>query len=177
VTIIPGTVIILSGTQTNPAIDVSLVDFSWSQVSGDAVVLTNANSAKATFTSPPQTAATPIITREFQLKVNLKSDPTITSTDNVIIKTDKSQQDTVIIDSYTHTSSQGGTLSVIAHSNVLFDAKLQLFLGTSTTGIVMTDNGGGLFSYSSRGTKKPASITVRSVYGGFDGRTATTAKR
>jgi hypothetical protein len=181
VLIIPGTVIVLSGTQTNPEIDASLIDFSWTQASGDPVTLTNANGAKATFTSPAQSAATPIITHEFQLKVTLKSDPTATSTDNVIIKTDKSQKDTVVIDSYTWTSSQGGTLSVTAHSNVVLggadSAKLQLFLGTAATGIAMTDNGGGLFSYSSRSTKRPVSITVKSIYGGSDGRTATTAKR
>lgn len=177
ITEIPGAVITLSGSNKNADINSADLIYSWTQVAGPSVLLVGTDKPKCSFTAPTQPSATPIVSRDFKLILLQKTDTTVNNTASTNVKTDKSKKDVVTIDSYTWTTTQGGTLSVTAHSNVVADtsAGLTLFLGTSTTAIVMQSQGGGVFSYSARSTKKPASITVKSTYGGSSTRTDVTS--
>lgn len=99
----------------------------------------------------------------------------------MLATSDSVGKDAVVIDSYTWSSLQGGTISVTAHTNVVDGtAKLSLSLNNPTPGaaIQMTSQGGGKFSYNARSTKKPTNgVIVTSNFGGSDAKTATSAKR
>lgn len=99
----------------------------------------------------------------------------------MLVTSDPAGKDDVVIDSYTWSSLQSGTISVTAHTNVADGtAKLSVSLNNPTPGaaIQMTSQGGGKFSYNARSTKKPTNgVTVASNFGGSNAKTATSAKR
>lgn len=174
----PGVVVTLSGKADNAAsLPANDLTYSWSQVSGPTVTLTGATSAKASFTAPSAAALTKYT---FALKVTSASEKT-DSTDNIDVSSDPNGLDTVVIDSYTTTTQQGGTIAVNAHTNVVDGtAKLtiQLINGAAGNPIAMTDIGGGKFTYTARSTKKPTGgITVTSNFKGKSTITTTTSKR
>ena len=141
------------------------------------MTLNGAASPSAAFTAP---AVATLTTYTFSCKVSSTNFAT-NSTDTIIVTNNPNGKDEIVIDSYTWSSGNGGTISVIAHSNVIDgSAKLSLVLNNPGAGapIVMTSTGGGKFSYSARSTKKPSNgITVQSQFGGSTSTTATTAKR
>ncbi|KAJ9665686.1 hypothetical protein H2201_004170 [Coniosporium apollinis] len=173
----PGVVVTLQGSNTNDKIAAADLVFAWTQISGPTgITLAGANTAKATFTAPTQADA--VTNREFQLTVSSKSDATIKSTDTVVVKIDKAIKDVVTITSYTHTNTNGGTLSVTAQTNVMDGSVTSMSLVLSgTTTVAMTNQQGGKWSYNARSTKKPTSVLVRSPLGGTDSKTAVTARR
>lgn len=99
----------------------------------------------------------------------------------ITVATDNSIKDVVTINSYTWTTTQGGTLSVTASTNYVVDGvatSLSLFLNPSQTALTMNYNGNGVFSFSQRSTKKPAGgVTVKSKLGGQDTKAGVTARR
>jgi hypothetical protein len=175
----PGSLVTLIGQNNKPTIPDANLVYTWTQVSGPTVTLSGTG-ATVSFTAPAQAAATAVVNREFKLTVSQASDSAISSTDNVIVKTDTSIKDTIQITSYTWTSTQSGTISVTAKTNYIVDgnAKLQLFLNPSTAAITMVNSGGGVWSYSSRSTKQPAGgVTVKSSFGSSATLTTRTAKK
>jgi len=177
----PGVVVKLSGKADNsstlPANDLT---YSWTQVSGPTVTLTGAGSATASFTAPAQPSSTALVKYTFALTVKSASEAT-SSTDNVDVSSDFNGLDTVVIDSYTSTTQGGGTIAVSAHTNVVDDtAKLSIQLVNAATGnpILMTNAGGGKFTYNVKGVKKPTGgIIVTSNFKGKATSTTTTTKR
>ncbi|KAK5734173.1 hypothetical protein LTR17_009156 [Elasticomyces elasticus] len=151
--------------------------FAWTQTGGPTITLSGTASPSAAFTAP---AVATLTTYTFSCKVSSTGFAT-SSTDTIIVTNDPNGKDEVIIDSYTWSSGNGGTISAIAHSNVVDgSAKLSLVLNNPGAGapIPMTSTGGGKFSYSARSTKKPSNgITVQSQFGGSTSTTTTTAKR
>lgn len=175
----PGVVITLRGKDDNniPASDASYI---WTQVSGPSASLTllGATGLTASFTAPAQ--ATPTVAREFQLKIALKAKPTVTATDTVAFKCDNTLADVVTIDSYTHTNSQSGTISVICSSNVVDGQNTGMTLnidGPSARTVPMSPLGGGKWSYNSRSVNKPNTVRCTSNLKGTASRTTTTARR
>jgi hypothetical protein len=174
----PGVVVTLSGKTDNsltlPSGDLS---YAWTQITGPTVTLTGAASSTASFTAPSVAALTKYT---FALTVTSASEKS-NSTDNVDVSSDPNAVDTVVIDSYTTTTQNGGTISVTAHSNVVDGtAKLTLQLLNPTAGaaLTMTSAGGGKYTYNVKGTKKPSGgITVTSNLKGKSTITATTTKR
>ena len=75
----------LSGSATDP--DGDTLMYSWSQINGQSVSITNSDMASASFTSPDVTAGSPE-TLSFQLTV---SDGSLTTTDDVDIVVSESQ--------------------------------------------------------------------------------------
>lgn len=182
----PGTVVSITGANNNTALKATDLTFAWKQTlpAGETLTIKGADTAKMSFTSPAQTASQAVITREFELKICLVSDSTKCSTDRVKVTTDRAQKDTVTITGYQYASSNGGRITVTATSNVVLTgnsgAKLQLFLGTETTGRAMTQDttDGGLYTYTARSIgKQPASIKVTSALLGSDSRTALLRRR
>jgi hypothetical protein len=177
---LPGSPITLSGTDTNANVPDTDVTYAWTQVSGPSVTLSGTG-AKVSFTAPANAAATPIVNSTFTLTIARKDNPTIKSTDDVIITTNKATKDTVSIQSYTWTTQQGGTLSVSAKTNYILDnttASLKLILLPGTAQLSMTGASGGVWTYQARSTKNPAGgVQVKSALGGSDTKTTVTAKR
>lgn len=174
----PGVVVTLSGKADNSAsLPAGDLTYSWSQVSGPTVTLSGGASPTASFTAPSVAALTKYT---FALTVTSASEKT-NSTDNIDVSSDPKGLDTLVIDSYTTTTQNGGTISITAHSNVVDGtAKLSVQLLNPTAGaaIAMTSAGGGKYTYSARSTKKPTGgITVSSNLGGKSTITATTQKR
>lgn len=174
----PGVVVKLSGKADNsstlPAGD---LNYSWSQISGPTVTLTGGSSPTASFTAP----SVAILTNcTFELTVSSASEGT-NNTDSAIVSNDPNAVDTVVIDSYTTTTQNGGTIAVTAHTNVVDGtAKLsvQLLNPTAGTPVAMVSAGGGKFTYSAKGVKKPSGgISVTSNFKGKATSTTTTAKR
>jgi hypothetical protein len=178
ITQIPGSLVTLRANLTNTDLTFNDVNVTWTQTSGPAVELLGANTAIATFISPLQ-GTTAKVVRAFVATAVLKDNNAkpLSGSTNTTVTTDRALKDVVNIDSYTWTTRQGGTIAVVAHSDVVVDgsSKLQLFLGTSTTAIDMVDMGSGIFSYGARSIKKVVSITVKSVYGGSMTITAATS--
>jgi len=174
----PGVVVKLSGKADNsstlPANDLT---YKWTQTSGPAITLTGGGSPTASFTCPSVAAATKYT---FALTVTSASEAS-SNTDSVDVSSDPAALDTVVIDSYTTTTQNGGTISVTAHTNVVDGtAKLtvQLVNGTPGAAIAMTDAGAGKYTYSARSTKKPTGgIIVTSFWKGKATSTTTTTKR
>lgn len=178
----PGVVVKLSGKADNSAsLPAGDLTYAWTQVSGPTVTLTGGASATASFTAPSVAALTKYT---FELKVTSASEAT-SSTDSIDVSSDPNGLDTVVIDSYTTTTQNGGTISVTAHTNVVDGTaklSLQLVNGTPGTALAMTDAGGGKFTYSARSTKKPTggiivSSKIGTKAGGTAKSTVTTSKR
>ena len=174
----PGVVVSLSGKPDNagslPSGDLS---YSWSQTAGPTVTLSGGAAATASFTAPSVAALT---SYTFELTVSSKSLGT-KSTDTVVVTNDPKAIDAVVIDSYTTTKQQGGSISMTAHSNVVDgSAKLTLQLLNPNAGaaLTMTSAGGGKFTYNARSTKQPSGgIKVTSNLGGTVSKTTTSSKR
>jgi hypothetical protein len=178
----PGVVVKLVGKADNsstlPANDLT---YKWSQVSGPAVTLTGGASPTASFTAPAQpSGATAAVKYSFALTVVSASEAS-NSTDTADVSSDPTALDTVVIDSYTTTTQNGGTISVTAHTNVVDGTAkmtLQLVNGATLTSFAMADAGAGKFTYSARSTKKPTGgIVVTSSWKGKATSTTTTTKR
>ena len=179
----PGVIVTLAGKADNsstlPAGDLK---YSWSQVSGPTVTLTGGTSPTASFTAPAQpSGATAIVKYSFALTVTSTSEAT-NSTDTVDVSSNPTALDTVVIDSYTTTTQNGGTISVTAHTNVVDGtAKMTIQLVTGTTpgtAVAMTDAGNGKYQYNVRSTKKPTGgIIVTSFWKGSAKSATTTTKR
>jgi hypothetical protein len=177
----PGVVVKLSGKADNAAtLPANDLTYSWSQISGPTVTLTGAGSPTASFTPPSSPTSKVVVKYTFALTVTSASEGT-NSTDNVDVSSDPNGLDTVVIDSYTTTTQNGGTISVTAHTNVVDEtAKLsiQLVNGAAGSPISMANNGGGKFTYNVRSTKKPTGgIIVTSNFSGKASSTTTTTKR
>lgn len=181
-TALPGSVVTLIGSNTNALIPESDLSYTWFQASGSSITIQGTGKT-VSFPAPAQVAATPIILRDIQLIITNKgATPAINSSPaHIIVSTDKSVKDFVTINSYTWTTTQGGTLSVTASTNYVVDGTnitLQLLLNPSTTPLTMNYNGGGVWSFSQRSTKKPAGgVTVKSTLGGTDTKAGVTARR
>jgi len=173
----PGVMVTLNGKNDNAAITASDLTYAWTQTSGPTITLTGADKATASFTAP---ASASLVTYAFTLTVKSTSAGT-SSTDSVTLTNDPSIKDNVVIDSYTWNSSQGGTISVTARSDVVDgSARLTLFLLNPNAGaaITMTNQGGGRFSYNARSIKRPsAGVRVTSNLGGTTSSNTLTTKK
>lgn len=176
-TVRPGVLVTLSG-QSSGATDAT---YSWAQTpgtfTGTALTLTNGNTAKATFTTP---VVTTLATYNFTLTVKSASLGT-SATSTVLITNDPKAVDIIVIDSYTTTTQQGGTISVNAHTNVVDgSAKLsiQLLNPNAGTAVAMTSLGGGKWTYNARSTKTPSGgVQVTSQFGGKAVKTTVSQRR
>lgn len=99
----------------------------------------------------------------------------------MLVTNDPNGNDHVALDSYTHTTQNGGTISVTCHTDVVDGtATMSLFLLNPTAGseLKMTSQGGGKFSYNARSTKKPSGgVRCVSNFRGFANSVSTTAKK
>jgi hypothetical protein len=174
-----GVVAVLSGTVSNsqefPSNDLS---YSWAQKTGSPLTITGGNTAKCSFTLPNVTAIT-----EYELTLTVESASNgLSSNDTIKVLNDPATADIIVIDSYTWTSRQSGTISVNAHSNVVDGAaRLQLILNTGAANpapINMVNAGAGRFTYNARSTNQPTGgITVQSNLGGRATTTTLSQKR
>ncbi|GME28687.1 uncharacterized protein LTHEOB_9665 [Neofusicoccum parvum] len=164
--------------------DQSTLTYSWTQVSGDKITIDTTTASTLSFTAPSQTADK--IVRTFNCTISVK-DSTLAGWAAVNV-TSTNGADTVTIDSYTWVSQQGGTINIVAHTNVVWDptaadpAKgptLTLLFGNAAPNPVITPTyqGSGKWSWSSRSVKKPASIRITSTRGGSATLTSTTTKK
>ncbi|OAL46422.1 hypothetical protein IQ07DRAFT_150500 [Pyrenochaeta sp. DS3sAY3a] len=176
-----GTDVLLSGSNTAQGLRDSDLNFSWSQTSpsSPSIVLTNANSPKATFTAPTVSSETALL---FSLTITLKSNATISHTTNTTVTISPSIPDTVTMDAYTWESRQSGTISVSCSSNVRNgDNKAMTLVLNTNTRIAMQANGGaGKWTYSSRSVSRPTTLKcVSDLRGESASRagTATTRRR
>lgn len=175
----PGVVASLRGSVSNTAdFPTDDLKYNWTQLSGPKVTLSSLTATNPSFTVPATTA---IVKCVFNLNVKSTLAGT-SSSSNVTVTIDPSVKDVVTIDSYSWTTTQSGTISITAHSNVIDGtAKLTLYLSNpigTTTPITMVSAGGGKFSYGARSVKKPATgITIVSGFGGTVTTSATTAKK
>lgn len=176
-----GAQIVLQGSQTLDSIPANNLVYEWTKVSpaSPTVSIQNAASPTATIVAPSVGSET---TFEFQLKISLKSDPTVNSTANVTFKVNSSALDVVTLDAYTWESRQSGTIGVTCHSNVVNgDVKkmdLKLNNGARTIAMVATAGSPGRYSYSSRSVSRPTNVQCVSGLGGkTELITSTTARR
>lgn len=172
----PGVVVTLAGKADSAAsLPSGDLTYSWTQIEGPTLTLTGGAKPTASITLPTVGALT---TYSFNLTVTSASTKE-TSTDTVVVTNDPKANDAVLIDSYTTTTQQGGTISITAHSNVVDgSAKLTVQLNNAGAALAMVDAKGGKWTYNARSVKAPANgITVTSSLGGKTTKTTTTSKR
>ncbi|KAF2489860.1 hypothetical protein BU16DRAFT_544219 [Lophium mytilinum] len=172
-----GALVTLVGSNTEADFTNADLNFAWTQTADSpTVTLTGADKPSASFTAP---AVTAITTSTFFLKISLKSDSSVSSTATVAIKVDPNKLDVVVLDKYTWASSQGGTIAVTAHSNVVDGSNTArtLVLGGTTQLVMLKGTNPGTWTYSARSTKKPASVQAKSNIGGVSAVVTTTTSR
>jgi hypothetical protein len=169
----PGTAVALSAKNNAPNIDTTALTFAWTQSSGDPVTLNKPNTATPSFIAPLQ-GTTNILTRSFEVTITHTSGST--SKDTVVVTTDITVKDIVVIDAYSRVNSQGGTITVSARSDLVGDPNAQMLIKVATGGFVaMTKVGtnSGKWSYSQRSTPAGAPIVVKTRIGATDFGTAS----
>ena len=174
-----GSQVLLRGSNTASGLSNSVLDFAWTQTnpSTPSITIQNPSSPTASFTAPSLTSRT---TFAFQVKVSLKSDPSISSTATVTVAISPTAPDNVVVDIYTWESRQSGSISVSCHSDVVNGANTAMTLRLSgTTNINMLPaNGPGKWAYTARNTGRPTSVQCISNLGGQSPVvTQTTARR
>ncbi|KAJ4991922.1 hypothetical protein SVAN01_02517 [Stagonosporopsis vannaccii] len=175
-----GSLITITGSNTNTKLTDAQLSFAWSGPSG--ITINNANKPVMNFVNPWQSTTAPT-TRTFTLKICLASDANTCSSANVDVVTNKNQ-DTVTITSYQFASKGGGTISVTAKSNNVLTtgpdaANLQIQLSGAGTFISMTADttNGGTYTYNAKVGKQPSSIAVKSTHGSNVATTSALVRR
>ncbi|KAH7063635.1 hypothetical protein B0J12DRAFT_694536 [Macrophomina phaseolina] len=199
VTSIPGALVSLSA-KDDSGNDASTLSYSWKLVStdGEAVTLDSTTTSSLSFNVPAQ--KNDLVKRVFSCNITAtdSSGKALWNAASVTVTTDNKLADRVDILTYTHTSQQGGTINIVAQTNVLPDkakdaagATLSLQFGNAAGAansfVAATDSknaaiagvyqGSGKWSFGARSVKKPGSIRVVSSRGGNAVLTATTAKK
>src|ERR1700761_4421016 len=164
VSVLPGVQVSITATQTQPNVSASDLTFAWTEVSPtETLTLTGANTATLSFVVPaPQTPAT--LVRTFQvICTHVPTGSTAQTT--VTVTGDKSKGDTVTIDSYTITAKQAGTVSVVAHTDLVGDSTATMAVSFQGGGpIAMTSVGPGQFQFTqTKFGQAVESITVTSI--------------
>jgi hypothetical protein len=183
-TLIAGSLVTLSGSNTNTALPNGNLAFTWTLVTGTlaAGVLKDVTTPTASFIAP-QVATT----YTFSLKICVTGSTARcnTATTDITIQTKTSNAaitDIVTVESFTWVSSQSGTIAVSCRSNVV-DASLTTMTLTATTltggSVSMVKSAGdpGLFTYQSRSVKNPGQVSCISNLGGTSGTQIATAKK
>jgi hypothetical protein len=183
-TLIAGSLVTLSGSNTNTQLPNGNLAFTWTLVTGTLPpnTLKDATSPTASFIAPQVATA-----YTFQLRICVTGS-TIrcsTKTTTITIQTKASNpnaRDIVKVESFTHVSSQSGTISVSCRSSVV-DASLTFMTLTASTlpngsvQMVKSTADPGLFTYQSRSVKNPGTVSCTSNLGGTSGGVGLTAKR
>jgi hypothetical protein len=155
-TVISGALVRLDGRNSFDP-DFTPLTFNWTQTAGPRVNLSNRNAAGPTFRAPVVRMGGAPVSLSFQLTV---SDGLAMATDTVDV-TVQPAGDTVNITTATF-SLRRSTLSVVATSN---DPTSAAILTVSGFG-VMTNGGGGTFTFDAIGQQNPGMVTVNSSLGG-----------
>jgi hypothetical protein len=164
----PGTLVSLTAKNTAPNVQNTDITFSWAEtvpaLSGP-VTLLGANTAAPTFIAPLQ-GTIGILQRTFEVIVSHVSGST--SRDTIVVTTDITAKDVVVIDSYNRANNQGGTITVTAHTNLVADPAAQMAI--SVNGGVpqsMTKVGvnTGKFTYTQRSVPAGLPIVVSTRIG------------
>lgn len=174
-----GSLITITGSNTNTKLTDAQLSFAWSGPSG--ITINNANKPVMNFVGPWQSTTAPT-TRAFTLKICLASDANTCSSASVNVVTNKIQ-DTVTITSYQFTTKGGGTITVTAKSNNVLTgadgANLQIQLSGTGNFISMTPDttNGGTYTYTAKVGKQPSSIAVKSTHGSNIATTSALVRR
>jgi len=147
-TVLPGVQVTLSAQQTQPNVTASDLSWVWKEISpAETLTLTGANTATLSFVVPaPQTAAT--LVRTFHVEVtHIPTASTANAT--VTVTGDNSATDTVTIVSYSITNAMQGSVSVVASTDLVGDAKSTMTISFNGAGAIpMTNIGAGQFQYA-----------------------------
>jgi hypothetical protein len=147
----------LSATQGLAGIPASALTYSWTQIGGPTAGITLSSSSSATTTlDTPQGIAV----REFAVTITHQPSGS-TANDTVLLTTDNTSSDHIVIDTFTWVSRQSGTVNIVAHTDLVDpSATMRLRFNGGTAEIVLVKQGPGLFSYSARSTARPTSLRL-----------------
>lgn len=152
------TIVTLTAVQTNPSFNVKNLSFKWKQLDVTDVSPATGDSATFAFTVPLTNA----IKRTFQVTVADSVSGT-SATATVSVTTDNTKLDHPVIDSFTWTKNGGGTVSVVAYTELVDPgASMYLKLNNGNTQS-MTRAGAGRWTFNAVKTPQPNSVTVTSV--------------
>ncbi|KAI4801426.1 hypothetical protein E4T44_11560 [Aureobasidium sp. EXF-8845] len=172
----PGVVFKLGFNVTNSAdfIANDLV-FSWTQVEGPTLTLSDSTVASPSLTAPSGTVKATYV---YNIKVSSTKAGT-SGNANVTVVSDPLVKDIVTIESYTSNSSNGGSISVKARTNIVgYKAGMKVYVGSSATGTatILDYQGNGVYGGTIAKAKPiAAGIFVLSDAGGSKGLTTKTA--
>lgn len=161
VTVRPGTLVKLSAKNVAPNVDNAALTFSWVETTppaSGALTLTGANTATPSFITPLQ-GTTGIVQRTFEVTISHTSGTT--SKDSVVVKSDLTAKDKVVIDSYSRINSGSGTITVTAHTDLVGDPSAVMIIsvnGAAPQLMTKVGTNTGKFTYTQRST--PAGLRI-----------------
>jgi hypothetical protein len=152
---------------TVAGVDNVALTFSWVQLQPgtDLVTLNNANTATPSFIVPLQ-GTIGIVICTFEVTITHSSGTV--SKDSVDVKSDTSVKDNIVIDSYSRVNSQGGTITVTAHSDLVGDPSAQMLIsanGGGFTAMTKVGTNTGKWTFSQRSTPAGLPIVVKTRIG------------
>lgn len=168
ITVRPGTLVSLSARNTAPGVLNTDLTFFWVEIGADAsgpVTIVGGNTASPTFTAPLQGSIN-LLLRQFEVTVTHTSGTT--SKDTVTVKTDLTAKDTVVIDNYSRANNQGGTISVAAHTDLVFDPNALMVIsvnGAAPQPMTKVGTNTGKFTYTQRSVPAGVPIVVSTRIG------------
>jgi len=171
----PGVVLKLGFNVTNSADFIANdLTYSWTQVEGPTLTLSGSTVASPSLTAPSGTAKTTYV---YNIKVSSTKSGT-SGNANVTVISDPLVKDIITIESYTGTSSGGGSTSVTARTNIVgYKAVLKVYIGNSASGTAttMVSQGNGVFQATVKQKPVANGVFVTSDGGGSKGLTTKTA--
>jgi hypothetical protein len=171
----PGVVFKLGFNVTNSADFIANdLTYSWTQVEGPTVTLSDSTVASLSLTAPSGTVKATYV---YNIKVSSTKAGTSANA-NVTVVSDPLVKDIITIESYTGTNSGGGSTSVTARTNIVgYKAVLKVYLGNAVTGTAttMVSQGNGVFTATVKLKPVANGVFVTSDGGGSKGLTTRTA--
>lgn len=178
VTVRPGTTLSLTAKQVLPNVETNALTFLWVETvpaTGGNVTLTGANTPTISFITPLQ-GTIGILKRTFEVTITHNTGSV--SKKSVVVTTDLTAKDKVVIDSYTRVNSQSGTITVTAHSDLVGDTSAQMLIsvnGGGFAGMTKVGTNTGKWSYTQRSTAANLPIVVKTRIGTTDYGTASSS--
>ncbi|RDW59673.1 hypothetical protein BP6252_12760 [Coleophoma cylindrospora] len=168
-TVLGGVTVNLVATQNVAGVVGTALSYQWSQIAGPTagITLSSTTSPSISFVPPIVAVGAVAVSREFRVIITHTSGSQ--SNDTVVVISDRTSADNKVIDNLTWKSSQSGTATALAHTNLVdSSATMRIVFGTGAEQLmtkVSTTNGIASYSFNARSIARYTSAEIRSYIG------------
>lgn len=168
-TVLGGVNVNLFATQSVAGVNGAALSYQWSQIAGPTtgVTLSSTTSPNISFVPAVVAVGAAAVSREFRVVIIHSSGSR--SNDTVVVTSDRTSADKKVIDTLTWKSSQGGTATALAHTDLVdSSAAMRIVFGTGAEQPmtrISTTNGIATYSFNARSVGKYTTAEIRSYIG------------